>query len=175
MKRRCVFFDRDGIVNVSPGPGYVERWEDFVLMPEFPPILREVHALGYASVIISNQRGVARGIMTMEEVNRIHDNLQARLRAEFGVEFLDIFFCPHENNACDCRKPLPGMIMQAAVRHDLDLAGSWMVGDHETDVQAGHSAGCRAILVSDSDKPTAAEHRVANMAELQVLLPRVLR
>jgi D-glycero-D-manno-heptose 1,7-bisphosphate phosphatase len=118
---------------------------------------------------------VARGIMTLDEVNRIHDNLQARLRAEFGVEFLDILFCPHDNNACDCRKPLPGMIVQAAARHDLDLAGSWMVGDHETDVQAGHSAGCRAILVSDSEKPTAAEYRVASMAGLQGVLSRVLR
>lgn len=175
MKRGCVFFDRDGIVNVSPGPGYVERWEDFVLMPEIPDILREVRSHGYESVIISNQRGVARGIMTLTEVNRIHDNLQERLRVEFGVAFLDILFCPHDNNVCDCRKPLPGMIVQAAARHKLDLDVSWMVGDHETDVQAGHSAGCKAILVSPLDKPTAAEYRVANLAELQGMLPRVLQ
>jgi histidinol-phosphate phosphatase family protein len=174
MKRRCVFFDRDGIVNESPGPGYVERWEDFVLMPEIPGILKMVRSLDYEAVVVSNQRCVARGIVALAEVNRIHDNLQKRLRQEFGVEFLDIFFCPHDNSSCDCRKPLPGMFLRAASRHGLDLAASWMVGDNEKDVAAGHAAGCRAILVSRSAAGTAAEFRVADMSELQCLLERVL-
>jgi D-glycero-D-manno-heptose 1,7-bisphosphate phosphatase len=173
MKQKCVFFDRDGIVNVSPGPGYVERWEDFHLVPEFVDAARIAIAHGYAVAIATNQRGVARGIMSQQTLDEIQANLVAELNRQ-GVSLLGIFCCTHERDACDCRKPQPGLLLQAAEAHDIDLAASWMVGDKESDVDAGCRAGCRTVLVSESDESSAADIRVRDMPALVEILERVL-
>jgi D-glycero-D-manno-heptose 1,7-bisphosphate phosphatase len=172
--KKCVFFDRDGIVNRSPGPGYVERWEDFELLAGFPPVLRLVGQKGYAAIMATNQRGVARGMMTLEELQRIHACLRRLLRERHGVDFLDVFYCPHEEGDCDCRKPRPGMLLKAAAQYGIDLAASWMIGDSENDVEAGRRAGCRTVLVTGPDVETAADHRVGGLAELERLLEKVL-
>ena len=173
-QRKCIFFDRDGIVNVRAFPGYIERWEDFELLPEFPQVLRKVRALGYEAVIITNQRGVGRGIMTQEAVDRIHANLQSVLEEQHGVALLDIVCCPHLRDACTCRKPQPGMLLEAATRHDLDLAASWMIGDTESDVEAGRRAGCRSLLVADRPGETVATVRLASMQELLARIEDIL-
>jgi len=174
--KSCVFFDRDGIVNRHPGPGYVERVEDFHLLPEFVDALRVVHEKGYEATIVSNQRGVARGRLTQETLDRIHDKLLTALRAE-GLDLLDIFVCTSEDDANPNRKPNPGMLLEAAREHHLDLKKSWMVGDDERDAIAGRRAGCKTVLVTAGDAPTVADHRVSSMAELpdllRVLLDRV--
>jgi len=165
---QCVFFDRDGIVNRSPGPGaYVERWADFHLLPDFVEVLRIVRSRGYAAVIITNQRGVALGRMTRETVEDMHQRLRDGLRAEHGLELLDILYCPHDEGACACRKPAPGMLLEAARRHDIDLGRSWMVGDSETDIEAGRRAGCRTIRVGGVGEPTRADARAPDMAALR--------
>ncbi len=171
--KRCVFFDRDGIVNVSPGPGYVERWEDFHLQPEFVAAARTAQAAGYGCIIITNQRGVALGRMRAETLQVIHARLEAQLAAD-GVRLLGIEVCPHERDTCTCRKPQPGMLLRAAHTHDLDLDASWMVGDQETDVEAGRRAGCRTIRVSAGTDPTRADFRIDTMAALPALLEQVL-
>ena len=168
-----MFFDRDGIVNASPGPGYVERCEDFVLLPAFVAALRLVRAHGYVAVVVTNQRGVARGIVPLAEVERMHDHLRETLARDHDLELLDILVCPHERDSCDCRKPKPGMLLEAARRHGLDLASSWMVGDNETDIQAGRAAGCRTIRVSPETE-TAADYRVPDLKALAGLLGQVL-
>ena len=166
--RHAVFFDRDGIVNRSPGPGYVERWEDFHLLPEFAEVLRIATGLGFAAVVVSNQRGVARGRMSAATVDDMHRRLREQLRSQ-GGELLDILYCPHEQGTCDCRKPQPGMLLRAASQYGLDLARSWMVGDAESDVEAGRRAGCRTIRVG-GDGPSLADHRARNMADLAARL-----
>lgn len=170
----CVFFDRDGIINVSPGPGYVERVQDFRLMPEFVDALRVVSEKGYAAVVITNQRGVGRGIMTRETLDEIHDHLVEKLAAE-GLKLHDIYVCVADDNAHPNRKPNPGMLLEAARDHNLDLSRSWMVGDHESDVTAGKRAGCRTILVNDSGKPTEADKRLTSMAQLAGYLAKQLK
>ncbi len=172
--RKCVFFDRDGIVNESPGPGYVERWEDFHLIPAFVESLRVVTQCGYVAVLATNQRGVARGIMSRESVEEIHDNLQKQLKNIYGLELLDIMWCPHNNNECDCRKPLPGMLLSAAQKYNIDLPASWMVGDSITDIEAGRAAGCRTIYVGNKEKDVTADYIVAGMHNLPVLLKDIL-
>ena len=172
--RKCVFFDRDGIVNESPGPGYVERWEDFRLLPHFVAALSVVVARGYDAVIVTNQRGVALGLMTEETLLGMHERLWTVLREEHDLAVLDILYCPHHKDSCECRKPKPGMLLEAAARHAIDLGRSWMVGDSERDIEAGHRAGCRAVLVAGEASETAAEHRLRDMAELPELLERVL-
>ncbi|MBM4142750.1 MAG: HAD-IIIA family hydrolase [Lentisphaerae bacterium] len=169
--RKCVFFDRDGIVNRSPGPDrYVKDWSEFELLPEFVDVLRVVRERGYDAVIATNQRGVARGMVSLEALHDIHRRLRARLAREHGLELLDVFFCPHEEGACDCRKPRPGMLTAAAARHGIDLGASWMVGDDERDVEAGRRAGCRTIRVAPAGVATAADFRADDLAALRALL-----
>ncbi|MCK5850983.1 MAG: HAD family hydrolase [Kiritimatiellae bacterium] len=172
--KKCVFFDRDGIVNQSPGPGYVECWADFELMPEFVDILRLVRSRGYEAVIITNQRGVARGIMSMATVDDIHSRLKNLLKEEHGLDLLDIFCCPHDKGVCECRKPLPGMLFDAAGKHNINLAESWMVGDRETDVEAGAGAGCRTIIVTSNEVSSKADFSVSDMTGLERVIAKLL-
>ena len=169
----CVFFDRDGIMNQHPGPGYVERWEDFHLLPEFVDVLQTVTRLGWPAVIVSNQRGVAIGRMTAATVDDMHRRARAILREQHGVDVLDILYCPHDRNSCDCRKPKPGLLLEAARRHDLDLPRSWMIGDNATDAQAGRAAGCRTVIVGDAACDDA-DVRVGSMRELQSRIAEIL-
>lgn len=165
--KKCVFFDRDGVVNASPGAGYVERWSDFHLLPEFVAALREVRRLGFEAVIVTNQKGVAKGILTMETLNDIHARLRRTLLEQHGQELLDIRACPHGDDECECRKPKPGMLLDAARIHGIDLRTSWMVGDSSRDVEAGRRAGCRTIFVGAADS-AGADHVVPDMKVLAV-------
>lgn len=169
MGKLCVFFDRDGIVNRSPGPGYVERLEDFHILPEFIECLRVVLRRGYEAVIVTNQRGVALGRVSAETVQSMHDHLEHELARE-GLNVLDIMVCPHDNDECTCRKPNPGMFLEAARRHDIDLTRSWAVGDNERDVEAGCRAGCRTVLVGRVGERSVADHRVARLEDLAAFL-----
>ncbi len=168
----CVFFDRDGIVNESPGPGYVENREEFILIPAFIDALEVVTDLGYAAVIITNQRGVSRGIMTMQDVDAIHHYLRDRLH-ERSLSLLDIVVCPHPYGHPD-RKPSPTMIVRAAAEHQLDLNNSWMIGDQESDVEAGRRAGCKTVLVNSGVDMTAADYHLTQMRELPSFLKKML-
>jgi len=171
---RCVFFDRDGIVNTSPGPGYVERLEDFHLQPGFIQAARVVLARGYGVAVATNQRGVARGIMSIQTVEAIHAHMTAAL-AEQGIPLLGVFCCPHERDTCTCRKPQPGLLLAAARAHNLDLGACWMVGDSETDVEAGRRAGCRTVLVAGQPgKKTRATLVAADIDTLAEVLDQAL-
>jgi len=172
--RPCVFFDRDGIVNRSPSPKrYVESWPEFVFLPEILPVLETVKTHGYAAVLVTNQRGVSLGCMSQEAVDDIHRRLQ-ELLSRHGLGFLEVMVCPEDDGVSDRRKPGPGMLREAAARHGLDLAQSWMVGDSETDVEAGRRAGCRTIRVLPEGEPTTADFRVQDLGALALLLDRCL-
>ena len=174
MSRPCIFFDRDGVVNVSPGPGYVERWEDFHLQTGFVEALRIARARGQAVVIVTNQRGVARGIMAVETVETIHRRLRETLREQYALDVDDILYCPHENGTCDCRKPQPGMLLTAAARHEIDMGASWMIGDSQRDVEAGRRAGCRTIFIGTGADDGGADLRADDMDQLPTVLERAL-
>lgn len=174
MNKPCIFFDRDGIVNESPGPGYVERWEDFHLMAGFVTALQTVTSKGYPAVIITNQQGVAKGLYSEDDLNGMHEKMRAQLR-EQGLDVLDIFQCTHlASDDCSCRKPKPGMILQASEKHALELSGSWMIGDSEKDVEAGRAAGCRTIRVCPLSEDSQAEFHVERMEEVAAILEKEL-
>ncbi len=173
MKPKCIFFDRDGIVNVSPGAGYVERPQDFHVIPEFIDCAKIAQKLGYVLAIATNQRCIARGIVTQHTLDEIHAKLTAALAAE-GISLLGIYCCPHERDSCDCRKPKPGLLLQAAADHNLDLAVSWMIGDSETDIEAGRHAGCRTIRICNAATETASDFRAVDMRELAGKIEEVL-
>jgi len=170
----CLFFDRDGIVNHPPPPGdYVRRPEDFRIQSAFIEALQVAARKGWPAIIVTNQQGIAKGLYTEADLQAMHTLLREELRLQ-GLRLLDILHCPHgRDEGCRCRKPQPGMLLEAAARHRLDLKNSWLVGDNETDVQAAHAAGCRAIRVH-LDCTTAAEHHLRTMDELPALLDNLL-
>ncbi len=151
--RRAIFLDRDGTLNVDTG--YVARPEDVRLLPGASHGAKSLAAAGYALVIVSNQSGIARGLLTQAQADAVDARL-LELLAQDGVTIDAMYRCPHYAAGavaqyavdCDCRKPKPGMLLQAAREHGIDLALSWTVGDGERDVEAGIAAGTRAVLLS---------------------------
>ena len=145
---KAIFLDRDGTINVEKN--YLIDPADLVLLPGVGAALRRGRAAGYLLIVVTNQSGVARGYFTTTAVAKLHDHLQQEL-LPYGVQIDAFYLCPHhpEHGAgpCDCRKGEPGMLLQAAREHHIDLAASWMIGDKRSDVEAGSKAGCRSILV----------------------------
>jgi D-glycero-D-manno-heptose 1,7-bisphosphate phosphatase len=158
QNRSAIFLDRDGIVNVRRIDDYVKKPEEFVFLPEIFDVLPDVHRHGRLAVLVTNQRGIAGGMMTEEALAGIHAAMQEELERRTGSRFDAIYYCPHERDAgCDCRKPLPGMLVSAGVELGIDLAASWMIGDSETDIEAGIAAGCRTALVGSESRTTRAD------------------
>ena len=168
--RPCCFFDRDGIVNRSPGPGYVNHLDDFHILPGFAECVRAAADKGFPAVIVTNQRGLSRGLTPPAQLDAMHAKLRAELAAE-GLGLLDILICTADDDAHPDRKPNPGMLRAAAKRHHLDLSKSWMIGDRESDVRTGQNAGVAAtVLVDPGAAPTAATWRVPDMPACAALL-----
>jgi len=170
-KRKCVFFDRDGIVNEAPFKRYVEKWQEFRLKPEFPVVLRIVTEKGYDAIVVTNQKGIAVGALKKRNVEYIHRKLREKLEKEHGLSLLDIVYCPHDDNECLCRKPKPGMLLASADKYGIDLKKSWMIGDQERDVEAGINAGCKTILVDSQGKSSKADFTFGSLSELAIALP----
>ncbi len=150
--RPAVFLDRDGTINVEKD--YLHRSEDFAFIPGAPQAIRRLKAAGFLVIVVTNQSGVARGYFSLAAVEELHRHLQRQL-ALFGTGIDAFYSCPHHPQdgvgeyriACTCRKGAPGMLLQAAAEHRIDLAASWMIGDKAADIEAGHSAGCTSLLV----------------------------
>ncbi|QJD79885.1 D-glycero-alpha-D-manno-heptose-1,7-bisphosphate 7-phosphatase [Spirosoma rhododendri] len=149
---KAVFLDKDGTLIVDV-PYNVDP-DQIVLYPDAGPALQRMQSAGYRLVVVSNQSGVARGYFAETALSAVWKRL-TDLFAPFGVAFDGFYYCPHDSLgttgadalACDCRKPKPGMLHRAALELNIDLAGSWMIGDILQDVEAGNRAGCRSILV----------------------------
>jgi D-glycero-D-manno-heptose 1,7-bisphosphate phosphatase len=147
VKRRCIFLDRDGVINVKPPEGeHVCRWEEFHIFPGFSDWIRLANALGYLVIVVSNQRAVARGLLRSEELDAIHARMIAEL-AQAGARIDGILFCPHKEGTCDCRKPRPGMVYRAQKQWNIDLAGSLLVGDSDCDRKLAEICGIPFIRV----------------------------
>jgi D-glycero-D-manno-heptose 1,7-bisphosphate phosphatase len=141
---KAVFLDRDGVINRKPPEGqYVTRWEELHLLPDVAGAIGLLNRAGFRVIIVSNQRCVAKGLITVHELESMHLRMCEQLAAD-GATIDGVYYCPHERwLACSCRKPAPGMLLAAARKHQLDLAASWMIGDSEIDVEAGCNAGCK--------------------------------
>ena len=174
--RPVVFLDRDGIVNERMADGhYVTRWEDFRFVDDALPALKAIGDLGYRLIIVTNQQGVGKGLMSAEDLASIHARLTEALRRA-GVDLAGIFACPHLADAgCFCRKPRPGLIQRALneSRFLVDLNASWLIGDSSSDIEAGTAMGLRTIRVHASASDGGATHTVQRMAEAAKLLPAV--
>jgi len=138
--------DRDGtLIN---DVGYPSRPDDVRLLPGAAGALSRFGAAGYKRIVISNQSGIGRGLITHAQATAVHERLIAVL-AEEGAGIDAAYYCPHApDESCSCRKPSPELILQAARELDLDPSRSFMIGDKPSDVEAGVRAGCRTILLS---------------------------
>jgi D-glycero-D-manno-heptose 1,7-bisphosphate phosphatase len=153
MSRPALFLDRDGVV--IDDTHYVGTVDQIRWIPGSSEAVRRANDAGYAIVVVSNQSGVARGLFGEADVETIHQHIRDHFLAESGATFDRFYYCPHHETEggeryrvdCECRKPKPGMLLRATADLDLDLSGSWLIGDRLSDVQAGAAAGCRTILV----------------------------
>jgi histidinol-phosphate phosphatase family protein len=177
MSRRAVFFDRDGVVNLSPGPGYVLRWEDFHFSPGIVEALALCRARGYATVLATSQQGVGKKLMSQADLDLIHSNMQTHLRAH-GAEFDGIYACTclKTEPGCTCRKPSPEMILRAAADLDLDVTQSLLVGDADRDIEMGTNAGVPVTIRIESENPhrVTATHTLPDTTGLAALLAQLL-
>lgn len=146
--RKAVFLDRDGVINRCPPPhDYIKTGRELELLPGVPEAIRALNEAGYLVLVVTNQRGVARGLMTMADVDDIHRRLCEEL-ARFGAHIDRIYVCPHDNGQCACRKPDIGLFLQAEQDYEIDKAASWMIGDSDSDREAGRRYGVRTILTT---------------------------
>ncbi len=165
----CVFFDRDGVLNdvvLRDGkPCSPRRFAEFRLVPGAAEAVTAVKRLGYLAIVVTNQPDIARGLMPPSELDRMHE----LLRREIPVD--DLFVCPHDDaDRCPCRKPKPGLLLDAAERHGVDLAASVMVGDTWKDIDAARAAGCTAVLLArDYNRDVQADVTIQTLAELPAL------
>jgi D-glycero-D-manno-heptose 1,7-bisphosphate phosphatase len=148
-RRRCLFLDRDGVINAAPPAGeYVRRWEEFRLLPEAVSWIRLFKAAGYLTIVLTNQRGIALGLYSHADLLALHERMRAELAAQ-GAILDDIFYCPHQEGACECRKPLPGLVLEAQRKWDIDLAASLLIGDSQRDRLLAERCGIAFALVRD--------------------------
>ena len=182
--RRAAFLDRDGVINIDRA--YLYRQEDFEFVPGFLKAAHQLVDAGFELVVVTNQSGIARGYYTEADFWTLTHWMASVFKDE-GIPLLDVLFCPHHPTKgqgayqceCTCRKPEPGMLLEAAKRHGLALNASLMFGDKLSDIQAGINAGCRAniLLGKNGNTPPLetdlTELRFMNLLEA-VQDPRVL-
>lgn len=172
-----VFLDRDGVIVREIG--FITRVDQVELLPGAAEGMAALRKAGFALVVATNQSAIARGLLTEATLKDIHAEIAHRLKAAHPEAAWDALYrCPHHPTegpapqVCECRKPKPGMLLQAAADLGLDLARSWMVGDSERDVGAGRAAGCRTIALPGADGAFAqgADRQASSLLEAAALL-----
>jgi D-glycero-D-manno-heptose 1,7-bisphosphate phosphatase len=153
----------------------VPRWEEMQILPFVSDAIALLNRAGFRVIVVSNQRCVAKGLITRADLEALHRRLCEAL-ARAGARIDAIYYCPYGTQAsCHCRKPQPGMLLDAARDHDIDLGASWMIGDSQVDVEAGKSAGCNTILLIGSESGAREEpgkFAVSLLDAVQHILPQ---
>ncbi len=155
-KQKAVFLDRDGTINRYVG--FLRNIDEFELLPGVAEGIRKINQSGYLAIVVTNQPVISRGEITYTQLQEIHNKMETLLGCE-GAYLDAVYYCPHHPHkgyegeitelkiVCDCRKPKPGMLLQAAQDFNIDLTHSWMIGDSENDIEAGKNAGCHTALI----------------------------
>jgi histidinol-phosphate phosphatase family protein len=157
---KAVFLDRDGVINRYDSP--VNKPEDLELYSWTTKAIKRLNKKGYKVFVVTNQGGIECGYFSEADLSEIHQHLVTTLKEE-DAHIDDIEYCPHFNSECECRKPKPGMIMKLADKYDINLGNSFMVGDRNSDIEAGNKAGCRTIKLGS--KYPAADYSVENLED----------
>ena len=147
-KQKVVFLDRDGVINKEVG--YLHKSEDFKFIDGVFTACKHFQAQGYKLIIVTNQSGIARGYYQKEDFHKLTQWMLMQFGNQ-GIDILDVFFCPHgPESTCACRKPQPGMLLDARDKYDIDMEKSWMIGDKEADVGAANTAGINQTILVKS-------------------------
>lgn len=173
---RAVFLDRDGVINQKPPEGqYVTCWEDFHILPGVAEGIALLNRAGFCVIVVTNQRCVAKGLMTVADLEKMHQRMSDSL-ARAGATIDGIYYCPHEMEpSCNCRKPLPGMLLDAARSRGIELTASWMIGDSDIDMEAGRNAGCKTARLLASNETSGEPGRTRTMqSPAEIVAPSLL-
>ena len=174
---KAVFLDRDGVIN-QDRDDYVKNLDELHVFPDAPAAIRRLNDAGFEVFVVSNQQGIARGLIAEQDLLAIQNEIVRRV-GQAGGRIAAFYYCPHLASAnCSCRKPRPGLILKAAKEHGIELGASFMVGDSEKDIIAGKSAGTHTVLVltgslasSDAQHiPCRPDFTAANLAEAAAYL-----
>lgn len=182
-KQRAIFLDRDGTINEYVG--FLTNINDFKLIDNVSEAIKLINSSIFLSIIVTNQPVIARGEVSLSELDEIHNKMETLLGMK-GAYIDDIYFCPHHPDKgfegerkeykieCDCRKPKPGMLIKAAQKYNIDLAQSWMIGDGKLDVQAGKNAGCKTIYIGKKDDSLESDYTADNLLEAIRIIMRLI-
>lgn len=169
-KQRALFLDRDGVINHRIIGGYVTSPSEFVLDANILPLLAMAHNAGYILVVITNQQGVGKGLMTLDDLHAVHQQMNSLIHRHLGFQINHIYACTSLASENDPRrKPSPGMLLDAIEDLDIDPAASWFVGDSITDAQAGRAAGVHTVLIGQHPQ-NAADIVVADIGSVPASL-----
>ena len=146
MNRKAVFLDRDGVINKNKD-NYVKNVSELEIFPNISESIKKLKDLGFFVIVITNQSAINRGFTTHEDINKIHQTIQEHLKVHKTL--IDAFYyCPLKpEDQCICRKPKPGLIIQATKEFNINLKSSWMIGDRDSDIQSAELAGCNSIKI----------------------------
>lgn len=159
-KQKAIFLDRDGTINQYVG--FLWNINEFSLIDGVAEAIRKINEVGFLAIVVTNQPVIARGDVSFEELEEIHNKMETLLGKE-GAYLDAIYYCPHHPHKgyegerpelkidCECRKPKPGMLLKAAKDFNIDLSQSWMIGDGENDIKAGQNAGCKTALIDEGE------------------------
>ena len=152
-KNKAIFLDRDGVINKNRDD-YVKSTKELEIFSNIGKEILKLKMKGFLIIVITNQSVINRKIITIRELGEIHSTIQKFLmKSKTSID--KFYFCPHRpDENCDCRKPKPGLILQAINEFSIDVSKSWMVGDSKTDIQAGEKAGCKTIFLKKNDSFT---------------------
>ncbi len=159
--QKAVFFDRDGTINCDEGHYYIYKPEDFVFNPGVIEGMKRLQEAGYLLFVITNQGGVAKGIYTREDVEKVHHKMCGELSAR-GIRITKVYYCPHHESVktCVCRKPSPYMVNRAIEEFHIDKLNSWFIGDSNRDVECAVAAGIRPIRIRKNQDITSAVQQI---------------
>ena len=145
MQKKAIFLDRDGVINKEKN--YLYKKEDFEFIDGVFEACRYFQEIGYQLVVVTNQSGISRGYYQEEDFHKITKWMLEQFESQ-NIKILDVFFCPHgPESTCNCRKPKPGMLLEAKEKHKIDMKNSWMIGDKEADVGAANAAGIKNTIL----------------------------
>jgi len=158
---KAVFLDRDGIIN-KERKDYVKTIDELEIFENISWCIKQLKKNNYLVIVITNQSAINRGLIDIQKIDEIHAEIQ-RYLAKFNTEIDAFYFCPHRpDENCFCRKPNPGLIIQASNDFDIDLKSSWMIGDNESDILSGQNAGCHTLKISHNNELISSINQILN-------------
>lgn len=162
--KKAIFLDRDGVINIDDG--YVYKTTDFKFFLDVFSTLRYFQKQNFLLFIVTNQSGINRGYFSLNDLETLNSYILKRLEEE-SIFISKIYFCPHNpKENCDCRKPKPKMLLDAQKEFNIDMKNSWMIGDKESDMEAGYNAGIdNLILIGKKDGSSLAKYNVKSLSD----------